>query len=141
MAGAAALREFDSDVIERAREKLIVALDYWDINDAIKLVADLGDEVSFYKIGLGLQLAGGDSLAKSLIQQGKRVFLDYKYLDIEETMKTAVKRAAELGVEFLTVYAVGGILRAAVEGRWNSRRTILCLPELCTIDADDVKEM
>jgi hypothetical protein len=43
MAGAAALREFDADMIERAREKLIVALDYWDINDAIKLVADLGD--------------------------------------------------------------------------------------------------
>ena len=97
MAGAAALREFDSDIIERAREKLIVALDYWDINDAIKLVDDLGDEVSFYKVGLGLQLAGGDSLAKSLIRQGKRVFLDYKYLDIEETIKTAVKRAAELG--------------------------------------------
>lgn len=104
MAGATALREFDTDTIERAREKLIVALDYWDIKDAINLVADLGDEVSFYKIGLGLQLAGGDSLAKSLIRQGKRVFLDYKYLDIEETIKTAVKRAAELGVDFLTVH-------------------------------------
>ncbi len=141
MAGAAALREFDSDIVERAREKLIVALDYWDINDAIKLVADLGDEVSFYKIGLGLQLAGGDSLAKSLIRQGKRVFLDYKYLDIEETIKTAVKRAAELGVEFLTVHGVGGILRAAVEGRGNSRLKILCVTVLTSMDADDVKEM
>src|SRR5215831_11006086 len=125
MAGAAALRKFDSDIIERAREKLIVALDYWDINDAIKLVADLGDEISFYKIGLGLQVAGGDSLAKSLIQQGKRVFLYYKYLDIEETIRTAVKRAAELGVDFLTVHGVGGILQAAVEGRGNSRLKIL----------------
>ncbi len=54
MAGAAALRRrFDSDVIEEAREKLIVALDYWDIKDAIKLVKDLGDEVSFYKVGAG----------------------------------------------------------------------------------------
>src|SRR5260370_14430891 len=141
MAGAAALREFDSDVIERAREKLIVALDYWDINDAIKLVADLCDEFSFYKIGVGLQLAGGDSLAKSLIQQGKRVFLDYKYLDIEETMKTAVKRAAELGVEFLTVHGVGGILRAAVEGRGNSRLKILCVTVLTSMDATDAKEM
>jgi orotidine-5'-phosphate decarboxylase len=141
MAGAAALRDCDSDMIERAREKLIVALDYWDINDAIKLVADLGDEVSFYKVGLGLQLAGGDSLAKSLIRQGKRVFLDYKYLDIEETIKTAVKRAAELGVDFLTVHGVGGILRAAVEGRGNSRLKILCVTVLTSMDADDVKEM
>src|ERR1700757_2828573 len=136
MARTAVLREFDSDVVERAREKLIVALDYWDINDAIKLVEALGDEVSFYKIGLGLQLAGGDSLAKSLIQQGKRVFLDYKYLDIEETIKTAVKRAAELGVDFLTVHGVGGILRAAAEGRGNSRLKILCVTVLTSMDAD-----
>jgi orotidine-5'-phosphate decarboxylase len=141
MAGAAALREFGSDIIERTREKLIVALDYWDINDAIKLVEYLGDEVSFYKVGLGLQLAGGDSLAKSLIQQGKRVFLDYKYLDIEETIKTAVKRAAELEIDFLTVHGVGGILRAAVEGRGNSRLKILCVTLLTSMDAEDVKEM
>src|SRR3974390_480181 len=104
MAGAAALRRFDPDILEQAREKLIVALDYWDINDAVNLVKDLGDEVSFYKVGLGLQLAGGDRFAKELIQQGKRVFLDYKYLDIEETIKSAVKRAAELKIDFLTVH-------------------------------------
>src|SRR5499427_9583636 len=141
MAGAAALQEFDSDIVERAREKLIVALDYWDINDAAKLVETLGEEVSFYKVGLGLQLAGGDNLAKSLIQHGKRVFLDYKYLDIEETIKTAVKRAAELGVEFLTVHGVGGVLRAAVEGRGNSRLKLLCVTVLTSMDADDVREM
>jgi len=135
------LGERDSDSIRRAREKLIIALDYWDINDAIKVVEDLGDEVSFYKVGLGLQLAGGDSLAKSLIQQGKRVFLDYKYLDIEETIKTAVKRAAELGVTFLTVHGVRGILRAAVEGRGDSRLKLLCVTVLTSMDADDVKDM
>src|SRR5262245_46142109 len=141
MAGAAALREFDTDMIERAREKLIVALDYWDINDAIKLVADLGDEVSFYKIGLGLQLAGGDSLAKSLIRQGKRVFLDYKYFDIEETIRTAVKRAAELGIDFLTVHGVAGILRAAAEGRGNSGLKLLCVTVLTSMDGDDIRDM
>jgi orotidine-5'-phosphate decarboxylase len=141
MARAAASQRTDSDVIARAREKLIVALDYWDINDALRLVADLGDEVSFYKIGLGLQLAGGDNLAKSLIKQGKRVFLDYKYLDIEETIKTAVRRAAELGIDFLTVHGVGGILRAAAEGRGNSGLKILCVTVLTSMDADDVKEM
>jgi orotidine-5'-phosphate decarboxylase len=142
MAGAAALRRrFDSDVIEEAREKLIVALDYWDIKDAIKLVKDLGDEVSFYKVGLGLQLAGGDSFAKELIQQGKRVFLDYKYLDIEETIKSAVKRAAELKIDFLTVHGVAGILKAAVEGRGSSSLKILCVTVLTSMDAEDIKEM
>jgi orotidine-5'-phosphate decarboxylase len=126
----------------RAREKLIVALDYWDINDAAKLVETLGDDVSFYKVGLGLQLGGGEGLAKSLIAQGKRVFLDYKYLDIEETIKTAVRRAADFGADFLTVHhGSGGILRAAVEGRGNSRLKLLCVTVLTSVDDDDLKEM
>ncbi len=141
MTTAPAAQRIAPDMFERAREKLIVALDYWDINDAIRLVENLGDEVSFYKIGLGLQLAGGDRLAQSLIAQGKRVFLDYKYLDIEETVKTAVRRAAEFGVDFLTVHGVGGVLRAAAEGRGSSRLKILCVTVLTSMDAEDVKEM
>ena len=65
----------DSDFTEQAREKLIVALDYWNIEDAYRMVEVLGSEVSFYKVGIGLQLAGGDEFAKSLIRQGKRVFV------------------------------------------------------------------
>jgi orotidine-5'-phosphate decarboxylase len=142
MATAAAAQMTAPDMIERAREKLIVALDYWDINDAIKLVETLGDEVSFYKVGLGLQLGGGEGLAKSLIAQGKRVFLDYKYLDIEETIRTAVRRAAEFGVDFLTIHhGADGILRAAVEGRGNSRLRLLCVTVLTSVDAGDLKEM
>jgi orotidine-5'-phosphate decarboxylase len=141
MAGATAVLRFDSDPIEQVREKLIVALDYWDINDAYKLVRELGDEVSFYKVGLGLQLAGGDEFAKALIRQGKRVFLDYKYLDIEETIRSAVKRAAELKIDFLTVHGVAGILKAAVEGRGNSGLKILCVTVLTSMDAEDIQEM
>jgi orotidine-5'-phosphate decarboxylase len=143
MPGAAALMKIDSEVegMERAREKLIVALDFWDIEDARKLVADLGDEVTFYKVGLGLQLAGGDEFAKELKRNGKRVFLDYKWQDIEETMKTAVKRAAEAGIDFLTVHPVGGILKAAVEGRGSSKLKILCVTVLTSMDAEDIQEM
>lgn len=141
MAGAAALLKADSDFTEQAREKLIVALDYWDIQDAHRLVETLGDGVSFYKVGLGLQLAGGDEFAKKLIKQGKRVFLDYKWLDIEETMKMAVKRAAEIGIDFLTVHPIGGILKAAVEGRGSSKLKILCVTVLTSMDAEDIREM
>jgi orotidine-5'-phosphate decarboxylase len=142
MAAAAALQTVAPDMIERAREKLIVALDYWDVNDAVRLVETLGDEVSFYKVGLGLQLGGGEGLARSLIAQGKRVFLDYKYFDIEETIRTAVRRAAAFGADFLTIHhSTRGILRAAVEGRGDSHLKLLCVTVLTSIDASDVKEM
>jgi orotidine-5'-phosphate decarboxylase len=56
----------------------------------------LGDEIVFYKMGLGLQLAGGDRFAQELKKQEKMVFLDYKYYDIE-TIKNAVAARQKLG--------------------------------------------
>src|SRR5580700_1959056 len=96
MASAAALTGTYSaaDSIEQARQKLIVALDVRTTEEARALVEILGDEVIFYKVGLGLQMVGGTDFAKELIKNGKRVFLDYKYLDIEETVKNAVAQAA-----------------------------------------------
>jgi orotidine-5'-phosphate decarboxylase len=130
-----------SHYLDLAREKLIVALDYWNIEDARKLVRDLGDEVSFYKVGLGLQLVGGNEFAKELIAEGKRVFLDYKYYDIAETVQRAVAQAAELKITFLTVHGVASIMKAAVAGRGNSDMKVLGVTVLTSMDADDIKEM
>jgi orotidine-5'-phosphate decarboxylase len=141
VASAASFNQPPDRDLERAREKLIVALDFWEIDDARKLVRDLDDEVTFYKVGLGLQLAGGDEFAKELKRAGKRVFLDYKWQDIEETMKTAVKRAAQAGIDFLTVHPVGGTLNAAIAGRGNSKLKILCVTVLTSMDAEDIREM
>ena len=79
-----------------ARDRLIVALDLADIDDAVKMVESLEGVVDFFKIGLSLQLASGvEDFIRSLIEQGKRVFLDYKYYDVPETLKKAVSRAAK----------------------------------------------
>jgi orotidine-5'-phosphate decarboxylase len=130
-----------SHYLDLAREKLIVALDYWNIEDARKLVRDLGEEVSFYKVGLGLQLVGGNEFARELIAEGKRVFLDYKYYDIAETVQRAVAQAAELKITFLTVHGVASIMKAAVAGRGNSDMKILGVTVLTSMDAEDIKEM
>ena len=144
----AALRQDDSDSnfvttdhIEKAREKLIVALDFSTIDEARAMVESLGDEVTFYKVGLGLQLAGGDAFAKELKQKNKKVFLDYKYYDIQETVKNAVARAAENGIDFLTVHGVTSIMQGAVAGRGNSPMKILCVTVLTSMDAKDIEEM
>jgi len=47
------------------------------------MVQALEGVVSFFKVGLTLQLAlGVEGLIQSLIEQGKKVFLDYKYFEI-----------------------------------------------------------
>ena len=96
----------------------IVALDVPTMMEARDLVAQLGDHADFYKVGLQLYTAEGPRVVEWLREAGKRVFLDLKLHDIPNTVRGAAQSAAALGVQLLTVHAVGGeaMLRAAVEG-------------------------
>jgi orotidine-5'-phosphate decarboxylase len=125
-----------------AHDRLIVALDLADIDEAENMVSDLEGVVSFFKVGLTLQLAPGvEQLIKSLIDVGKRVFLDYKYFDIPATLKTAVGRAADRGVSFLTIHGSSAVMRAAVQGRGNSGLKLFTVTVLTSWDQTDLIEM
>jgi orotidine-5'-phosphate decarboxylase len=125
-----------------ARDRLIVALDVADTEAARKLIADLGDTVRFYKIGLSLQGAGGvHELINYLNDTGKKVFLDYKYYDIPETIAKAVGRAAKLGVSFLTIHGSSAIIRAAVRAKGDSDLKLFTVTVLTSMDIDDIREM
>ena len=77
----------------------------------------------------------------SLTDRGKHVFLDMKYYDIGETVKRAVAVAAKCGATFLTVHAVGQVMRAAIEGRGDSDMKLLAVTVLTSLDNNDLKEM
>lgn len=126
----------------QARDRLIVALDVKDIDAAKQVVEQLDGVADFFKVGLTLQLAAGvEDFIRSLIKQGKRVFLDYKYYDISETLKKTVARASELGVSFLTIHGPSVLIRAAVEGRGNSDLKLFTVTVLTSLDAGDIAEM
>src|SRR5687768_18566150 len=73
-----------------ARERLIVALDVPSVEAARDLVRKLGDDVSFYKVGMQLQFAaGGLDYVRELLGERKKVFLDAKWFDIGETIAGA----------------------------------------------------
>jgi len=123
-----------------ARNRLIVALDLPGVTDAERMVAKLGDTVSFYKIGYELAFSGGIALAGELAQSGKKIFLDLKLHDIANTVERATDRAAALGAAFLTVHAFPQTMRAAVAGRGNSALKILAVTVLTSWDDGDVAE-
>jgi len=124
-----------------AKDRLIVALDMPTIEEAARLVAKLGDRISFYKVGLELLFAGGLDFAESLRHQGKHVFLDMKLLDIGNTVERAVANAAELGLDFLTIHGHDlKTLRAAVAGRGKSGLKLLAVTVLTNLTGDDVKQ-
>ncbi len=125
-----------------ARQRLIVALDLPDIAAARTLVQSLEGAAVFYKIGLTLQLAPGvEDFVRELIDSGRRVFLDYKYYDIPETVRKAVERAARLGVSFLTVHGAAGTIRGAVAGRGSADLKLMTVTVLTSMEAADIAEM
>ena len=120
----------------RTRDRLIVALDLPTVEGARVLVARIGSAVSFYKIGLELVMAGGLDLARELAGAGKKIFLDMKLLDIENTVERATRNAAAAGATFLTVHAHDAkALRAAVAGRSGTGLRILGVTVLTNLDA------
>jgi orotidine-5'-phosphate decarboxylase len=103
--------------VSSAKDRLIVALDVATAVDAQEIVCELGDSVSFYKVGLQLFTAEGPKIVSELVNSGRKVFLDLKLHDISNTVGGAVKAAAQLGVHMLTIHAAGGskMLKEAVQ--------------------------
>jgi len=124
-----------------AKERLIVALDCDSLAKAKVFVEELEGLVSFFKVGIELQLAEGMSAVEYLKSKGKKVFLDLKYFDVPETVERAVRQAASLGVRFLTIHGIGKNVEAAVRGRGESNLKLLSVTVLTSLDADDIKDL
>jgi orotidine-5'-phosphate decarboxylase len=124
------------------RERLIVALDVPSASEAQKLVARIGDAAGIYKVGLQLFIAEGPSIVRDLVSSGRRVFLDLKLHDIPTTVALAVKSAAELRVDMLTIHASGGaaMLRAATEAA-AGRINLLAVTVLTSLNDEDMQEI
>jgi len=121
--------------------ELVVALDVPDARRALDLVDRLGDESGFYKVGLELFTAEGPPIVRELRGRGKRVFLDLKLHDIPNTVAGAVKAAAHLGVDLLTVHTGGGpaMLSAAVAAAGDSGPRLLGVTLLTSLSAAEVE--
>ena len=121
------------------RDRLIVGLDVADIRQAEKLVQELGDTISFYKIGYQLLFAGGLEFARELKAANKKVFLDMKLLDIDNTIASAVENIVKLGVDMLTIHAYPKAMRAAVAAAGQSNLCLLGVTVLTSMDDADLK--
>lgn len=122
------------------RDRLIVGLDVPTLAEAETVVETLGDAVSFYKIGYQLVFAGGLDFAKSLVAAKKKVFLDMKLLDIDNTIAKGVENIAKMGVSMLTLHAYPKAMRAAVEAARGSDLCLLGVTVLTSMDDADLKE-
>jgi len=119
-------------------DRLIVALDVPSTGEARQIIAELGNSVSFYKIGFQLVFAGGLTLIEELKNDGKKVFLDMKLLDIDNTIEKGVENAVGLGVDMLTIHAYPKAMRSAVAAAKDSGICLLGVTVLTSMDDDDL---
>ena len=124
-----------------ARERLIVALDVPDADQAKALVNTLADAAVFYKIGMELLMAPGFfELLEWLRKQDKKVFVDLKFFDIPETVARAVKNLAERGADFCTIHGNQSIMEAAAKAKSGNLK-VLAVTALTSLDQGDVADM
>lgn len=103
--------------MEQVRNRLIVALDVATMAEVRQLVENLGDAVSYYKVGMQLFYSVGMECLSYLREQGKDVFLDLKMHDIPNTVAQGAASLTRLGVAMINVQASGGLamMKAAAE--------------------------
>ena len=125
--------------------KIIVALDFGVQKDALALVDRLDPRLCRLKVGKEMFTACGPALVETLIQRGFEVFLDLKFHDIPNTVASACKAAARLGVWMVNVHALGGrrmmeAAREALEGV-ATRPRLIAVTVLTSLDAPDLDDI
>lgn len=93
---------------DKARAKVIFALDVEGFAEAKRLVTLLSGHVGMFKVGKQLFTAVGPEIVGTVRQAGGEVFLDLKYHDIPNTVAMASLEAARLGAKLINLHALGG---------------------------------
>ena len=122
------------------KDRLIFALDVADTDSARQLVEQLGDAVTFYKLGLELCMSGGYfELLDWMVGQGKNIFVDLKFFDVPATVASAVKNLRNRGVTYATVHGNQSIMEAAGEAKGDVK--ILAVTALTSLDRGDLDDL
>ena len=121
-------------------DRLIFALDVADSDSARALVEQLGDAVTFYKLGLELCMAGGYfELLDWMTARGKKIFVDLKFFDVPATVASAVRNLSGRGVTYATVHGNQSIMEAAAAAKGDVK--ILAVTALTSLDRGDLDDL
>lgn len=127
------------------KERLIIALDFNSMNDAIKLIDELGDNAIFYKVGLELFLYTKGEIIEYLASKNKKVFLDLKFHDIPNTTAMASLFTSKQNIFMFNVHTSGGkkMMEKTVEEikKLNKNNLIIGVTILTSLSENDIKNM
>jgi orotidine-5'-phosphate decarboxylase len=124
-----------------AKDRLIFAMDVPTCDRARELADELGDSVTFYKIGLELMMSGEYfDLLDWMLARDKKIFCDLKFFDIPATVGSAVRSLKDRGATFVTVHGNRSIMEAAAENKGDSLK-VLGVTVLTRLDRGDLDDL
>lgn len=89
-------------------ERIILALDVDDLDEAERLVVELKDYVGYFKVGLQLFTSYGFSAIKMIKDHGGKVYCDLKFHDIPNTVAHACSNLIKHNINFFNIHLQGG---------------------------------
>ena len=123
------------------KDRLIFALDVNDCKKAKNLVEELGDSVSFYKLGLELMMTDEYfELMSWMLKKDKKIFADLKFFDIPATVGAAVRSLKNRGASFVTVHGNQAIMESAAENKGDSLK-VMAVTALTSLDRGDLNDL
>ncbi len=125
--------------------KIIVALDFASMVDALQFAGKLDPSQCRLKVGKELFTTCGPEIVRKLQSLGFEIFLDLKFHDIPNTVAGACAAAADLGVWMVNVHAAGGqrMLQAAREAipvSASPTTRLIAVTVLTSLTAEDMQE-
>jgi orotidine-5'-phosphate decarboxylase len=102
--------------VNEASERITVALDTPEVEQAVRWVEQLSGAVGAFKVGLEFLHAAGPQGVRAVQEAGAtRLFIDSKFSDIPNTVAGAVRSTCTLNPWMLNVHAMAGeaAMRAA----------------------------
>ena len=132
--------------IKNDNKRILVALDFDNINDAERLVDQLDPTLCRLKVGKEMFTLFGPDWVRYLNDKDFDVFLDLKFHDIPSTVAKACKAAASLGVWMMNLHAAGGteMMRSAqkaIAEFGEGRPLLTAVTILTSIDAQQYEKL
>lgn len=121
--------------------KPIVALDFPSKLDVEEFLSEFAEPL-FLKVGMELFYQEGPELVHTLNRYGHDIFLDLKLHDIPNTVESAMRRIAELGVDMVNVHAAGGMamMEAAKRGLAGSGTKLIAVTQLTSTSEEQMQQ-
>ncbi|ANU22847.1 orotidine-5'-phosphate decarboxylase [Planococcus donghaensis] len=121
--------------------KPIIALDFASKQQVEAFLAQFSEPL-FVKVGMELYFQEGPELVRFIKSQGHSIFLDLKLHDIPNTVESAMKGLANLGVDLVNVHAAGGLemMKAAKRGLAGSETKLIAVTQLTSTSESQMHE-